>query len=68
MSDVGEDIPEFSIAESSLSEGTEKESLVTSRSKGYEAFTVSGTRFFVADGRTGKIFEIQALPFSDLDG
>jgi len=38
---------------------------------GYDAFTISGTRLFVAERRTGKIFEIRGLPsgwrpFSDL--
>ena len=70
-SDVGENIPEFSMAETSLTAGMQKENLITSRSREYDAFTVSGTRLFVAERRTGKILEIQGLPlgwrpFSDL--
>ena len=68
---VGEDIPEFKMGEALLETGMKKESLVTTRSRRYEAFTVSGTRLFVTDRRTGKILEITGLPlewrpFSDL--
>ena len=68
---VGVGIPEFSMAETSLDAGMKKENLRTNRSKKYDAFTVSGTRLFVAERKTGKIFEIRGLPlewrpFSDL--
>jgi hypothetical protein len=68
---VGDAIPEFSMAETVLAAGTKKENLVTSRSREFDAFTVSGTRLFLAERRTGKIFEIRGLPlewrpFSDL--
>src|SRR4030095_8107983 len=65
------DIPEFRMAETSLEVGLKKENLITSRNKKYEAFTVSGTRLFVTERATAKIFEIRGLPlgwrpFSDL--
>ena len=68
---VGVDIPEFSMPETSLEAGLEKENLITNRTSKYEAFTVSGTRLFVAEQGMGKIFEICGLPlewrpFSDL--
>lgn len=67
----GEEIPEFSMTETALEAGMRKENLVTNRSREYDAFTVSGTRLFVAERRTGKVFEIRGLPlewrpFSDL--
>jgi len=57
--------------ETSLEAGLEKENLITNRTSKYEAFTVSGTRLFVAEQGMGKIFEICGLPlewrpFSDL--
>ena len=59
------------MAVTSLAAGTIKESLRTNRIKKYDAFTVDGTRLFVAERKTGKIFEIRGLPlewrpFSDL--
>src|SRR2546422_2293192 len=69
---VVEDVaPEFSLVETSLEGGMKKENLVTNRSRTYDAFTVSGTRLFVAERKTGKIFEARGLPlewrpFSDL--
>jgi hypothetical protein len=68
---VGVDIPEFSMPETSLEAGMKKENLITSQTRKYEAFTVSGTRLFVSERATGKIFEICGLPlkwrlFSDL--
>ena len=44
---------------------------VANRSRTYEAFTVSSSRLFVTERKTGKIFEIRGLPlewrpFSDL--
>ncbi len=59
------------MTETSLEAGMKKENLITSRSRRYDAFTVSLTRLFVAERRTGKIFEICGLPlewrpFSDL--
>ncbi len=61
-SDAGERIPEFSMAETLLEAGMEKEDLVTNRSRKYDAFTVSGTRLFVTERRSGKVFEIRGLP------
>ena len=69
---VVEDVaPEFSLVETSLEGGMKKENLVTNRSRTYDAFTVSGTRLFVAERKMGKVFEIRGLPmewrpFSDL--
>jgi hypothetical protein len=68
---VGVDIPEFSMAETALESGTKKDNLVASRARRYEAFTVDGTRLFIGERRTGKLFEIRGLPlewrpFSDL--
>lgn len=68
---AGMDIPEFSMVETSLEAGTEKENLIKSRNRKYDAFTVSGTRLLVSDRTTGKVFEIRGLPmewrpFSDL--
>ena len=68
---VGVPIPTFSMAETSLEAGIKKENPITDRSRKYDAFTVSGTRLFVAERRSGKIFEIRGLPlewrpFSDL--
>jgi hypothetical protein len=70
-SEAGENIPEFSFAETSLEAAMLRENLTTNRHKKYDAFIVSGTRLFVTERRTGKIFEIKGLPlewrpFSDL--
>ena len=67
----GEDIPEFSMTDATLAADMKKENLVTNRSREYDAFTVSGTRLFIAERKTGKVFEIRGLPlewrpFSDL--
>jgi hypothetical protein len=58
------DIPEFSIADTSLAAGTRKENLVTDRHRRYAAFTVSDTQLFVVERRTGKAREIRGLPFA----
>jgi hypothetical protein len=68
---VAVDIPEFSIAETSIEPDFKKEKLVTSRNKKYDAFTVDETRLFVTERGTKKVFEIKGLPmewrpFSDL--
>ena len=68
---VAVDIPEFSMAETSLEPDVKMEKLVMSRNKKYDAFTVDGTRLFVTERETKKIFEIKGLPlewrpFSDL--
>jgi len=68
---TGEEIPEFSMSEVSLDANTKKENLITNRTRTYEAFTVDRTRLFVAERRTGNVFEIKGLPlewrpFSDL--
>jgi hypothetical protein len=68
---VGDNIPEFSMAETSLAADIKKENPITDRSRKYDAFTVSGTRLFVTERRSGKILEIRGLPlewrpFSDL--
>ena len=68
---TGVDIPEFSMVEATLEPTAKKESLITNRNRKYDAFTVSGTRLFVAERRTQKIFEVSGLPlewrpFSDL--
>ena len=70
-SDTGEQIPEFSMVETTLEANTKKENVVTSRNRTYEAFTVDRTRLFIAERSTGKVFEIRGLPlewrpFSDL--
>jgi hypothetical protein len=59
------------MAETALESGTKKDNLVASRARRYEAFTVDGTRLFIGERRTGKLFEIRGLPlewrpFSDL--
>ena len=59
---VGDPIPEFSMAETSLEAGIKKENPVTDRSRKYEAFTVSGTRLFVGERKSGKVFEVRGLP------
>ena len=63
--------PKFSVSETSLEGGVKKENLITNQRRTYDAFTVSGTRLFVEERKTGKIFEIRGLPlewrpFSDL--
>ena len=68
---VGVEIPEFSMDETSIEAGMKKENLITNRSGRYTAFIISGTRLFVSDRGTGKVFEIRGLPlgwrpFSDL--
>ena len=68
---AGEAIPEFSMTEASVEAGWEKEDAVTNRSRSHEAFTVSSTRLFINERRTGKTFEVKGLPlgwrpFSDL--
>lgn len=55
--------PEFSIVETSLAANSKKEDLVTNQSQTYDAFTISGTKLFVAERKTGKTFEIRGLPF-----
>ena len=50
------------MTETSLEAGMEKENVVRSLNRNYEAFTVSGTRLFVADKTTKKVFEIRGLP------
>lgn len=59
---MDEDIPEFSMAETSLEAGAIKENLRTNRTKEYDAFTVDGTRIFVAEPKRGKVLEIRGLP------
>ena len=59
---TGEAIPEFGITETTLDPGLKKDNLVRTRSRKYEAFTVSGTRLFVTERKSGKIFEIRGLP------
>ena len=59
------------MSEVSLDANTKKENLITNRTRTYEAFTVDRTRLFVAERRTGNVFEIKGLPlewrpFSDL--
>ncbi len=63
--------PDFSLIETPHEEGMKRENLVTNRSRTYDAFTVSGTRLFVAERKTRKIFEARGLPlewrpFSDV--
>ena len=65
------EIADFSMVETSLEAGVTKEQLKTSKTRRYDAFTVSGTRLFVLERDTGKTFEIRGLPlewrpFSDL--
>jgi hypothetical protein len=57
------DIPEFSVAETSVAAGTKTENAVTDRRRRYNAFTVANTQLFVTDRRTGKTREIRGLPF-----
>ena len=59
---VAVDIPEFSMAETSLDADLKKENLVTSRNRKYDAFAVSGTRLFVVERGTERVFEICGLP------
>jgi hypothetical protein len=68
---TGDSIPEFAMSEAAIEAGAKKEGLVTNRNRKYDAFIVAGTRLFVTERRTGKIFEIRGLPlewrpFSDL--
>ena len=57
------DIPEFSVAETSLAAGAKTQDTVTDRRRRYDAFTVSDTQLFVTERRTGKTREIRGLPF-----
>src|SRR5688500_18683711 len=59
---VAADIPEFSMSETSLESGAIKENLRTNSINEYDAFTIDVTRLFVAERKTGKIFEIRGLP------
>ena len=68
---IGAEVPGFSMVETSLEPTWKKEDLKTSPSRKYDAFTVFGTRLFLTERRTQKIFEIGGLPlewrpFSDL--
>jgi len=70
-SELGNVAPEFSMVETSLAANSKKENLVTNRSRTFDVFTVSVMRLFVAERKTGRIFEIRGLPlewrpFSDL--
>lgn len=70
-STVGVDVPEFSMAETSVEAGLKRENHKANRPQTYAAFTVTGARLFVSERKTGKIYEIQGLPlgwrpFSDL--
>jgi hypothetical protein len=63
--------PEFSAVETTLEKNVKKENAVINKNRTFEAFTVSGTRIFVKNLKTGKIFELKGLPlewrdFSDL--
>lgn len=63
--------PEFSMAETSPVAGMKKEDPIPNPGKTYDAFIVAGTRLFVQERKTAKIFEIRGLPlgwrpFSDL--
>jgi len=55
--------PDFSISETTLEKDNQVENAVTNKNGTYEAFTVSGTRIFVKELKSGKIFEIKGLPF-----
>jgi hypothetical protein len=68
---IGVQIPQFSMTETPLEADMKRENRITDRRQKYEAFTVSGTRLFVTERRSGKTFEIRGLPlewrpFSDL--
>ena len=58
----GAEITEFSMTETSLEAGMEMENVIRNRNRSYEAFTVSGSRLFVADKTNKKVFEIRGLP------
>ncbi len=63
--------PEFSMAQTSPEAGMKKEDSISNHNRTYDAFIVSGTRLFVEERKTRKIFEIRGLPlewrpFSDL--
>ncbi len=55
--------PEFSISEITLEKNVEIENRVTNKTRTLEAFTVSGTRIFIKDLKSRKIFELKGLPF-----
>ena len=59
---IGDAIPEFAMTEAILEATSKKENLIRNRSRRYDAFTVSGTRLFVTERKSGKIFEIRGLP------
>jgi hypothetical protein len=66
---VEAEIPEFSIAETTLPKGAVREQVVMDRGRRYDAFTVSidsaagGFRLFVTERATGGTREILGLPF-----
>ena len=56
--------PEFSIVETSLAANSKKEDLVTNRSQTYDAFTISGTKLFVTERKTGKHLRFEVCLWS----
>ena len=60
---LAEIAPDFSFAETALAKGLRTKNAVRNKNRTFEAFTLSGTRIFVKDLRSGKIFELQGLPF-----
>jgi len=59
--------PEFSFAEATLEKGFRTKNTVRNKNRTFEAFTLSGTRIFVKDLKSGKIFELKGLPFESRD-
>ncbi len=55
--------PGFSMTETSIEKDAKKENLVFNKSRTLEAFTVAGSRIFIKQRKTGKIFELKGLPF-----
>jgi hypothetical protein len=55
--------PDFSIVETTLEKNAVKGNAVRNKNRTFEAFTVEGSRIFVKDLKTGKIFELKGLPF-----
>src|SRR5204863_9004237 len=60
---IGDATSRFAMVETSLDANLKKENVVVNRSGTYKAFTVSGTRLYVVEVKTGKSFEIRGLPF-----
>jgi hypothetical protein len=55
--------PDFSIAETKIKKDAVRENLVRNKNRTFEAFTVEGSRIYLKDLNSGKVFELKGLPF-----